>query len=304
MTGKVAVMTSVSSCIGHGTAISIALMKNKVAEVSVHAWTLDGILLEQYAYTVGSVEPLPKHSHEEYQFGLSFNCQGEYHYRGVYHPIPIGSLSVIHSGEVHSPSDRAYLAEPAHFQMLHIRPTWLHTIAAEMAEKPASFPFFATAFLTDSTLNHLFLAVQAAMEQKKSQLEQDVALWRFLSYLIHYYASDSASVRPLKPARTAVMLAREYLDAHYADDISLESLAAIAGLSRFHFCRVFHKEIGVSSSTYQTQLRIAQAKKLLAQGFSIAKVATATGFYDQSHFGWHFKRQVGVTPSAYIGKKQ
>jgi AraC-like DNA-binding protein len=277
-------------------------MEKNLAEISVHAWTLDDILVEQYAYTFGAVEPLPKHSHEDYQFGLSYNCQGEYHYRGAYHSIPVGSLSVIHSGEVHSPSDRTYLSEPAHFQMVHIRPTCLHTLSAEMAEKPTNLPFFPTAFLTDSTLNHLFLAVQAATEQKKSQLEHDVAVLRFLSYLIQHYDSDSSPVRPLKSARTAVMLAREYLDAHYANDISLKSLAAIAGLSRFHFCRVFRQELGIPPSFYQTQLRIAHAKKLLLQGFSIAMVAEMMGFYDQSHFGWHFKRHVGVTPRRYVLK--
>jgi AraC-like DNA-binding protein len=277
-------------------------MENKPAQISVHAWESDGILLEQYAYTSGSVKPLPRHSHEEYQFGLSFNCQGEYRYRGAYHSIPTGSLSVIHSSEVHSPSDRTYLPAPAHFTMMHIRPTWLHTIASEMAEKPASLPLFSTAFLTDAKLNQLFLALQAAADQRASKLEQDVALWGFLSYLIRHYASNSPSVCPWKPVPMAVTLALEYLHAHYTNTISLEALAAIAGLSRFHFCRVFRKEVGVSSSAYQTQLRIAQAKKLLVQGCSITKVATATGFYDQSHFGWHFKRQVGVTPGAYVSK--
>ncbi|MEA5505793.1 AraC family transcriptional regulator [Halotia wernerae UHCC 0503] len=277
-------------------------MNNKAAEISVHAWESNGILLEQYAYTSGSVEPLPRHSHEEYQFGLSFNCQGEYHYRGAYYSIPPGSLSVIHSGEAHAPSDHTFLTAPAHFAMMHIRPTWLHMIAAEMAEKPANLLFFSTACLTDAKLNHLFLALQAVVNQKTSKLEQDVALWDFLSYLIRRYASNSPSVRSLKSPHAAVMLACDYLHAHYASDISLDTLAAIAGLSRFHFCRIFRKEIGVSSSAYQTQLRIAQAKKLLVQGFSITKVAAATGFYDQSHFGWHFKRQIGVTPGAYVSK--
>ncbi|MEP0914453.1 AraC family transcriptional regulator [Leptolyngbya sp. GB1-A1] len=248
------------------------------------------------------VEPLPQHSHEEYQFGLSFNCQGEYHYRGVYHSIPVGSLSVIHSGEVHLPSDRTCLTSPAHFQMMHIRPMWLQTIAAEMAEKPAHPPFFPTTFLTDATLNHLFLGLQAAMEQKPSQLQQDVAVWEFLTYLVKHHAAESPAVRPLKSVHAAVRLARDYLQAHYADNISLESLAAIVGLSRFHFCRVFRQEVGISPSVYQTQLRIAQAKKLLMQGFSIAMVAEMTGFYDQSHLGWHFKRQVGVTPGQYVSK--
>jgi AraC-like DNA-binding protein len=277
-------------------------MKNKAAEISIHAWESDGILLERYAYTSGSVEPLPRHSHEEYQFGLSFNCQGEYHYRGAYYSIPSGSLSVIHSGEIHTPSDRTCLSAPAHFAMMHINPTWLHTVAAEMAEKPVSFPFFSTTFLTDSKLNRLFLALQAALDQKKSNLEHNAALWDFLSYLIRRYASNSPSVRSLKSTHATVMLVCDYLHAHYTSDISLDTLAAIAGLSRFHFCRVFRKELGVSPSVYQTQLRIAQAKKLLLQEIPISTIATTTGFYDQSHFGWHFKRLVGVTPRRYVGK--
>ncbi|NJO42675.1 MAG: AraC family transcriptional regulator [Cyanobacteria bacterium CRU_2_1] len=275
-------------------------MKNRAANISVHAWESDGILLERYAYTAGSVEPLPKHSHEDYQFGLSVDCQGEYYYRGAYHAIPPGSLSVIHSGEVHSPSDRTYLPEPAHFEMMHVSPKWLHIVSAEMAEKPVSLPFFATVCLIDSELNRLFLALQAATNQHVSTLEREITLWGFLSYLIRNHALNHPCVPPLKSAYAAIMVARDYLHADYARDVSLEALAAIAGLSRFHFCRAFRKQLGVSPSAYQTQLRIAQAKKLLVQGLSIATVSTMTGFYDQSHFGWHFKRQVGVTPGAYI----
>lgn len=274
-------------------------MKNKAAEIVVQAWESEGVLSERYTYTIGSVEPLPKHSHEAYQFGWSGNCQGEYYYRGAYHAIPIGSLSVIHSGEVHSPSDRTYLPVSADFEMMHIEPKWLHLVSTEMAEKPVSLPFFPSPCFTDPVLNRLFLAVQAATHQPVSNLEQEIALWQFLSYLIRHYAANRSAVASFKPAHAAVLLARDYLQAHYASNISLESLAAIAGLSRFHFCRAFHKQIGVSPSAYQTQLRIAHAKKLLVQGHSIATVATMTGFYDQSHFGWHFKRHVGVTPGAY-----
>ncbi|PSB09638.1 hypothetical protein C7B76_25025 [filamentous cyanobacterium CCP2] len=273
-------------------------MKNTAAEISVQAWESEGILLERYAYTSGAIEPLSKHSHEEYQFGLSLNCQGEYFYRGAFQAIPIGSLSVIHSGEVHSPSDRTYLPSPANFVMMHVKPTGLQSVAAEMFEKPATLPFFPTAFLTDSNLNALFLA----LHEKTSKLEQDVALWDFLTYLIRHYAANCPAVHPVKSADAAVMVARDYLHTHYANDISLETLATIAGLSHFHFCRIFRKALGVSPHVYQTQLRIAQAKKLLIQRMPISMVAAMTGFYDQSHFGWHFKRYVGVTPRRYIGK--
>lgn len=277
-------------------------MKNKAAEISVSAWESADIFLEQYVYTFGSVEPLPKHSHEEYQLGLSFECQGEYHYRGGYHSIPIGTLSVINSGEVHSPSDRTYLPTPATFWMMHIHPKWLQAVISEISEKPGALPVFPSVFITDPQLNRLFLNLHAAAKKQIFKLEQDTTFWHFLSHLVSYHTENPPSVCPLKPAHAAVRRACDFLLAHYTSDVSLEELAAIARLSRFHFCRVFGKEMGVSPSVYQTQLRIAHAKKLLLQGIPIATVASLTGFYDQSHFGWHFKRLVGVTPGSYVGR--
>ena len=74
---------------------------NAPAKLTIKVFQLPHILLEKYVYTPGSLVPLPKHSHLEYQLGLSFNRQGKYYYRGAYHPIPKGNLSIIHSGEVH-----------------------------------------------------------------------------------------------------------------------------------------------------------------------------------------------------------
>ncbi|NJL57927.1 hypothetical protein HC928_24485 [bacterium] len=200
-------------------------MKHK-AEISVQAWESNGILLEQYAYTTGSVEPLPKHFHEEYQFGLSFDCCGEYSYRGARHIIPPGSLSIIHSGEAHSPSDRSSLPAPAHFMMMHIHPKWLQVVSDEIAEKPISQPFLPTV-LTDSELNCLFLTLQASAHQT-SKLEKDTARWEFLCYLSTHYAVNHSSYHLLR-ADKAIAAVRDYLQAHYAEDVSLEALARSRG---------------------------------------------------------------------------
>lgn len=282
-------------------------MASPAADISVQAYESDGLLLEQYAYTRGRVEPIPKHSHEEYQFALSLDHHGEYTYLGELHQIPVGQLSIVHSGEVHAPSDRTHLPEPAHFAMAHIHPKWLSAVATEIATEivteispgPSNGPFFSAVLPKDPLLNRLFLSLSTTTKQHSSQLEKDTALWEFLSYLISQYAINEPAAHSLKPARKAVVLARDYLHAHYSNDVSLEQLAAIAGLSRFHFCRLFRQEIGVSASTYQTQLRLSEARKLLAQGCLISESAIATGFYDQSHFGKYFKRHVGTTPARY-----
>lgn len=278
-------------------------MKPSAADISIQAYESDGLLLEQYAYTAGTVEPIPKHSHEDYQFALSFDHQGEYTYRGEVHQIPKGQLSIVHSGEVHAPSDRPHLPEPAHFAMAHIHPKWVSTVFSDVVGKPAQSPFFAAVLPKDAFLNLLFLRLSTVTAQGQSQLSKDVALWDFLSCLIGRYGCDRPTPKLSKSARTDILAARDYLHAHYDQDISLEDLSAIAGLSRFHFCRLFRKEMGVSANTYQTHLRLAQARKLLAKGRLISEVAIATGFYDQSHFGKHFKRYVGTTPAKYTLQK-
>lgn len=276
-------------------------MKDNPASISVRAWSAKGILLEQYAYTPGAVNPLPKHAHEEYQIGLSFDCEGMYFYRGTYHPIAVGSLSIIHSGEHHSPSERTHLPHPAHFIMMHIHPQWMETVAEDMGKSRNPLPFFADPCLHNPKLNRLFLAMKTAIWTDSSTLERETTLWEFLAELIQHHAEQPVTKQTVASPPPSVMRARDYLQDHYANEVSLDQLAAIAGLSRFHFCRLFRQSVGLSPNVYQNQLRIQQAKKLLLAGHPITEVSEVTGFYDQSHFSKHFKRLVGVTPKHYAG---
>ncbi|VEP15730.1 conserved hypothetical protein [Hyella patelloides LEGE 07179] len=276
------------------------------AQVTVKASKLPGILIEKYIYTAGSLEPLPKHSHHEYQLGLSFNCQGEYFYRGAYHPIPIGNLSIIHSGEVHSPSERTYLPEPATFWMMHVDPSLLEEVAAEIANKFVNLPFFTESVLGDRYLRELFHNLCIAVETNATELEKDSLILDFFSNLIvqntRLSPKSYQTVKPAisaKPRHCEIAIVCDFLQAHYQENVSLAELAKISGLSRFYLSRLFRREMGLSLSAYQRQIRIDRAKKLLAEGRSITQVASETGFYDQSHFGWHFKRLVGTTPGNY-----
>jgi len=275
-------------------------MNTSLAKVVVRAWQSEGILLERYAYSSGRVEPIPKHAHAAYQFGLCCDHLGEYHYRSGWHKLPKGSLSIIHSGEVHAPSERTDLVAPACYWMMHADPAMLQVAASEIAEKPMGLPYFDLVVL-DAELAQMYRRFHRTVEQAASQLEQNSTLLLLLTQLICHCAQGHP-VRPLKTARPAVLRVRDFLQAHYADNVSLEQLADLAELSRFHLCRAFRKEMGVSPHVYQMQVRVDRAKMLLSRGMLVAEVASATGFYDQSHFGWHFKRLVGVTPGNYLGR--
>ncbi len=95
------------------------------------------------------------------------------------------------------------------------------------------------------------------------------------------------------------MRAREFIDAHYDQDIPIDDLARVNCPSPFHLVRRFVGVVEVPPHTYQTLTCLRYARKLLQQGLTIADVAAQTGFFDQSHFTNTFKRYVGVTPGRY-----
>ena len=274
--------------------ITAIAMKCTQAKITVTTSQLPGILIEKYAYSSGAIEPLPKHSHYEYQLGMCLNCQGEYYYRGAKHSIPVGKLSIIHSGEVHSPSQRTFLPQPAFYLMMHIDPNVLEKTALEIGSN-VSVPFFTQPIFKDPIIAQQFYGL--CTSDRTIQLSRDSLLADFLNCLV---TQDKAyipqSYRQVKPA---IALVRDYLQTNYTENVSLKELANIAGVSRFYLSRLFRREQGISLSAYQTQIKIDRAKQFLAQGMSISTVATTTGFYDQSHFGYHFKRLVGTTPGKY-----
>jgi len=100
----------------------------------------------------------------------------------------------------------------------------------------------------------------------------------------------------------AVAQALQFIHENYMSDLSLNEIAKAVSLSPFHVARMFKQSLGVSPHQYLIQLRVNSARSLLSAGSgerSLAEVASAVGFADQSHLTRHFKRIVGVTPRQF-----
>jgi AraC-like DNA-binding protein len=97
----------------------------------------------------------------------------------------------------------------------------------------------------------------------------------------------------------AIERARHYLRENFNELVSLDELAALTKLSRFHLVRAFALHTGIPPHAYQLKLRIERACVLLRAGVTAAEVATQVGFADQSHFTRHFKRIRRITPGRY-----
>lgn len=258
---------------------------------------LDGAHLEHYAYSTGRVEPLAMHAHDEYQLAFSFDATGKYFYRHAEWDVPVRSFTIIHPGELHTPNQRTKIEEPSSYWMMYLDPARVQSLCEELAARTASPPFFSPRPFFDDDLARAYVTLFD--NRPAARLEQDVGLLEFTECLVTRHAQTPTNPVGTLSTRREVLRARDFLLDNLAENVSLADLAQVANLSQHHLNRTFRRELGVPPQTYQTQMRVARARLLLAAGESPSQTAAAVGFYDQSHLNRHFKRIVGVTAGGY-----
>ena len=118
-------------------------------------------------------------------------------------------------------------------------------------------------------------------------------------HLIRHYAEGRPAAPAPAVAHRAINVAVRFIRENYAHEVTLLDMAQAAGMSTFHFTRLFKKAMGMSPHQYLVEIRVHSALALLAGGTerpSLAVVAAAVGFSDQSHLTRQFKRILGTTP--------
>jgi AraC family transcriptional regulator len=160
----------------------------------------------------------------------------------------------------------------------------------------------ASAF-NDEALNSLLgLLREELMRPQASPLfveaiAQAVALHLARSYGVTDQESHGSS--PSLPGHKLRQIT-DWMTAHVAEDFNLAQLAAQAGLSKFHFQRLFKAATGISPSRYHINLRMGEARRLLRETrMSVIDVALEVGYTDPSHFARLFRRETGLSPSEY-----
>ena len=100
----------------------------------------------------------------------------------------------------------------------------------------------------------------------------------------------------LSPARAHRIC--EYIKANLDQNVGLEALAEMAGLSTHHFARAFKQTVGMPPHGYVLQRRIEHAQQMLRNtDLPMSEIALSAGFSDQSHLARHFRRMTGMSPS-------
>jgi AraC-like DNA-binding protein len=94
--------------------------------------------------------------------------------------------------------------------------------------------------------------------------------------------------------------ARDHIDRHYAEPLDLATLAEVAGVSKYHFQRLFLATYGVSPAEHLTRRRLERAQDLLrATGLTVTEVCHAVGFSSLGTFSRRFRGVVGESPTEF-----
>jgi AraC-like DNA-binding protein len=238
-----------------------------------------------------------RHAHEGFGIAIVEAGAMAFEYRGTTYVAPAGSVVVTHPGEMHT--GQAAFAKGWTYRTLLPAIDWLQQAADELSDQPKDLPYFSSPVIDNASLNQQFITLHHTLETSPSPLERESCLIKSMAQLICGYASDRPCVKAIGKEHRAVQQVRDYLMAHYRDNISLSELATLVNLRPLRLLRAFRQQIGLPPHAFLNQVRINQARRRLLAGWSIADTAAETGFSDQSHLHRHFKKISGVTPGQY-----
>lgn len=188
---------------------------------------------------------------------------------------------------------------------IRIASHFLQTVASETLNlNPDRLELLPEFRLRDPHLESIGLMLLAELKQEKfgGKLYIDSLANVLAVHLLRKYSSTEPRLFVYEgglPERQLLQVL-DYIHDHLNQDIKLVDLAALIGMSQFHFSHVFKQSMGMAPYQYLLQQRIERAKQLLKQtDRSIMDIAFLCGFNSHSHLSRQFRQMTGTTPKAY-----
>jgi AraC-like DNA-binding protein len=240
------------------------------------------------------------HTHTQWSAGAitggesTFVC-GDRKYR-----VQQGALVFINPDCVHAcnPIEQ----RPWAYLMLYLDTDWLARLRHETGFlEAAEWQDFPRDLLRDSALFDGFTQLaDCLLDADTALLDKQTRLIQFISDLLPGLSAP-ATKSPARhsPAPDKLRLIADYLDAHCTEDVSLDTLGALAGYTPGHLIRAFKQHFKLTPHAYMVNRRIQFGQLELKRGKSISEAAMNAGFSDQPHFQRVFKRLVAATPRQY-----
>ncbi len=252
------------------------------------------LMVEAYQFQ-GVMQAFPGHFHEHYVVGFIERGKRNLRYMGQDYLTAPGDLLLFNPGDNHA--CEGLDGQPLDYRCINIGPDVMKKAAQEMNSSD-TLPVFRQPVVFHCELVSDLRELHMMILRGESGVQKEERFYLLLEQLLRNYA-ESISPTAEDARRAEVREVCDYLAEHLGEPVSLDTLGAVAGLSKYHLLRAFTKGTGITPYSYLETLRIDHAKAMLKRGISVAVVAQESGFSDQSHLTNAFKRFIGLTPGQY-----
>ena len=244
------------------------------------------------AVSADTAHAFGRHTHDQFGIGVILRgAQKSMSGRGIVE-AEAGDVITVNPGEVH---DGLPLSENGRaWRMLYFDPAALADVFRTLTDSIGTE--LAHPAVRDAATAKCFLSLFRAMTDPHgghSEIEGRQNLLLLLARLVERRNREQPG------APKAIEQARARIDDDPAAPLSLGELAAIGGVSQFQLVRGFSKMTGLTPHAYLVQRRLQKARRMIADGTTLADAAQASGFSDQSHMTRMFVRTYGMSPGIY-----
>lgn len=267
---------------------------------------------EIFHYRDSSPGDVELHHHEFYEIYLFLSGEVEYWVDGRLYHLQPGDLMLINPLEFHRPIvkrddavyervvlwiEREYLetlsgsdvsltrcfdhSRPTHTNLIRASSLWRTDLTARLHALVREY--YSDGYASEQCANGLLLQLMVELNRVAMQNEEEI------------------SREESSPLVSKVLA---YIADHYAEEISLESLAQQFYVSKYHLSHEFSRTVGIGVYRYLTLKRLMIAKQLMNSGVAPGDVYPLCGFRDYTNFYRAFKAEYGASPRTCVGQKQ
>ena len=179
----------------------------------------------------------PRHVHEEYVIGVIEAGVEAFYTGGGVHTAPAGSIVLINPDTVHTghAGDKTGWT----YRTLYPARGLITGIAAQMADRPVAPPYFPNPVIRDVRLARLIRRLHMTLETSASAIERESLFIHTMSRLIDRHAQNRPVIKKAAGDQRAVRQVKDYIAAHFQENISLRRMAARVCLSPYYLTRLF-----------------------------------------------------------------
>ena len=232
-----------------------------------------------------------RHAHDDFAVGVIESGTQRFSSHQKTHYAPPCSIITVNPGDVHDGEDATGEGYRYRIAYLPVK------LVEEMGD--GGQPWFTRPVTWDPRFSKRVCNALGLLESGAIGLAQEEIILSTFADLFTHHAGARPEEDYAHANQRRVALACDFINDMAAHDLQLGELSAIAGLSRFHFLRVFKEVTGFTPHAYLIQRRLSLARSAIKSGATLAEAATLSGFADQSHMTRKFKGAFGITPGRY-----